>query len=98
MTREPDPEMPWGPTPTGDGAHYQDDGPTVPTVVDVDGVRLLVTPLDERGLHTGRVRYHIACLTCEAERGLMSALVHPATTGPRSRVVDHIRLHKETKR
>lgn len=93
-----DPTMPWGPPPTGDGAHYQSDGPREPTVVDVDGVRMLVTPTGDVGCNTGRVRYRVVCLTCESQRGLFNAVIHPATTGPRSRIVAHIRLHKENPR
>lgn len=93
MTREPDLEMPWGPLPT---SVYADDGPTEAMNLTVDGVEFWVSPLAEYGIHTGRTRYRVECMTCVRRWHLHNAVIHPATTGPRARVVDHIRLHKES--
>lgn len=40
--------------------------------------------LNDQGLHSGRFRFMVACVTCEA-------LLHEATTGPESRIGDHLR-------
>lgn len=61
-----------------------------PYVEELD-VRVLVWPTDERGLHTGRRRHGVRCLTCEAQLALTEATVHPATTSPRAVLERHLR-------
>lgn len=63
---------------------YDTDGPTETTAFELAGVRYVVTPTKDKGIHTGRTRFKVECLTCPV-------LIHEATTGPSVRVRDHHR-------
>lgn len=49
-----------------------------------DGHTLHVTATRHDGVHTGRRRYSVECLSCRI-------LVHPATTGPQQNIDYHLR-------
>lgn len=63
---------------------YEDDGPKEEIEFNYHGHRFRVTPTSETGIHTGRTRYHVKCLTCEE-------LIHEATTGPRPMCEQHVK-------
>lgn len=45
--------------------------------------KMEVSPTSSHGIHSGRRRYRVVCLTCRT-------LIHEATTGPGSRVDSHL--------
>lgn len=75
-------EFPW-PQPKGTG--YDTDGPTISTAVQLVGATYVVEPTGDTGLHSGRDRFRVVCLTCDQ-------VLHENTTGPSSRIRHH---HKE---
>lgn len=72
--------LPWGKPDT----IYQDDGPKEEIEFVYCGHAVKVTPTNKHGVHSGRTRYHVKCLTC-------MKLIHEATTGPRSLLEQHVR-------
>lgn len=66
-------ELPWKP-PEGVDSIYKSDGPPERMDFTLGGIRLRVVPTHLSGVHTGRRRYEVDCLTC-------GVVVHPATTG-----------------
>lgn len=63
---------------------WDDTGPSEPTTFEIEGHRFLVSPTGGSGVHTGRGRYGVECLTCDQ-------VIHPRTTGPGHRVEQHLR-------
>lgn len=60
-----------------------DAGPTERVDFELQGHHFRVTPIDKRGVDTGRRRYLVECLTCEEE-------IHEATTGPAGMCRQHL--------
>lgn len=75
---------PWKrPTP-GPYSHYETDGPTERVRFKPWGdVEIEVTPTAKTGLHSGRTRFHVLCVTC-------NEVIHEATTGPSSMTESHL--------
>jgi hypothetical protein len=65
---------------------YANAGPSVPVEFEIAGTVFQVRPTEERGLHTSRRRYFVACADCDC-------ILHAETTGPGS----HIRGHMKEK-
>lgn len=63
-------------------SHYDTDGPKETTGFEYGGRRFLVTPTGGTGIHTGRDRFRVDCLSC-------GELLHESTTGPSARVRNH---------
>lgn len=61
---------------------YDTNGPKKTTEVDYKGHRFRVVPGKGEGIHTGRGRFLVACLTC-------GEVLHEATTGP----TQHMDMH-----
>lgn len=83
-------EVPWQRPPNDGLSHYYTDGPDEIVVFDVLGVRFRVIPTKEAGVHTGRRRFYVACVTCAVERNLAEAVLHSGTTGPTHRIQRHL--------
>lgn len=49
-----------------------------------DGHEFTITALDETGIHSGRTRYRVSCLTCRI-------LVHSGSTSANAQIRFHIR-------
>jgi len=73
--------MPW-PEPE---SVYDDDGPAEPATFTVEGHQFYVAATEEDGIHSGRRRFSVKCLTC-------SELVHPGSTSARAQVQFHLGL------
>jgi hypothetical protein len=68
---------------------YDDAGPRESTVVHHGAASYQVDPTTETGIHSGRTRYRVECLTCPE-------VLHERTTGPGARIQQHTReQHKE---
>ncbi len=70
---------PW-PEPVGLG----NNGPAEPLEVRVDGCTLRISPTDQRGCDSGRIRYRVECLSC-------GTLVHEGSTSAPAQVNAHLR-------
>lgn len=71
-------EFPWPPP----RSSYDTDGPRETTAVHLVGATYQVEPTGGAGVHTGRDRFRVECLTCPE-------LLHPGTTGPSHRIRAH---------
>lgn len=81
--------IPW---PKAEGI-YASDGPrhdAGPVDFEIAGVEFRVNPTSMEGIHSMRTRYHVQCRTC------MKTL-HEATTGPTSRIRDHLKHEHDFK-
>lgn len=65
---------------------WSGDGPEQETEIAVHGHLIQVVPIDERGLHTGRMRYRTACASCWE-------VLHPGTTSPGWQIERHLDPH-----
>ena len=74
--------FPW-PRPSGPDSAYQDDGPSGTVEFELHNIRFRVAPTNEVGIHTGRRRFLVTCLTC-------AEVLHEATTGPDWRIGMHL--------
>lgn len=62
---------------------YDDAGPSDELEFAVAGHEIRVVPTGDTGLHTGRQRYRVTCVTC-------FEVLHPGTTGPRYQIERHL--------
>jgi hypothetical protein len=63
---------------------YGNDGPEDEVTFSLRGHALRVWPTPARGVHSGRIRYHVECITC-------GKVIHKATTGPRHLCWQHVK-------
>lgn len=74
---------------------YDTDGPTETTIAHLVGADYLVELTGDSGIHSGRDRFRVVCLTCadaiEEAAGdrFGPGVLHPNTTGPSSRIMEH---------
>lgn len=64
-------------------SHYDTSGPSSPIRFEYSGHRLYVEPSGYDGMHTGRGKFTVICLSC-------GEIVHPNTTGPSSWIRGHV--------
>jgi hypothetical protein len=75
---------------------YQTDGPPTGNVLctTIGPALFRVSPPDQgietSGVHTGRSRYRVDCLTCAEAGRLAASLVHEATTSPSENIKRHL--------
>jgi hypothetical protein len=63
---------------------YANAGPKKAIEFEIAGTPFQVRPVEGLGIHTGRQRYFVACVSCDC-------ILHAETTGPGSHVQGHMR-------
>ncbi len=78
-------DLPWK-EPKGKFSYLIDDGPDEDIEFEVLGVKFEVKRTEHIGVHSGRTRYFVRCVTCDE-------IIHEATTGPRPNIESHMEGH-----